>query len=205
MYQFARKTVNTAMYKECKTEKSLQRRIKIEECLIAEMWKKDYEQIHISDICREVGITRAVFYRYFDTKADVLDAWLDRRVSSYSDARWHTTVTEDPLTESTRNFIRYWYENRDVPELLIRQNMFDLLVQKEIGASAHMPHVNQILGMEDNSTDIHRTLIFSAYGIMGILRDWQMRGFMESEDDVVEVIKTLLLKPLYLPEKLMDV
>lgn len=190
------------MYKECKTERSLQRRIKIEECLVAQMRTKDYDQIHISDICREVGISRGVFYRYFETKADILDAWLDRRTSSFNDPKWHTAITEDPMTESTRNFIRYWYENRDVPELLIRQNMFDLLVQKEIGVSTHMPYINQILGMEDTSVNVHRSLIFSAYGIMGILRDWQTRGFKESEDDLVEVIKTLLIKPLYLPEKL---
>ena len=188
------------MYKECKTERSLQRRIKIEECLIAQMWIKDYDQIHISDICREVGISRAVFYRYFETKFDVLDAWLDRRFSSYNS----NPVVETTPRAGTHNFIHFWYENRDMPELLIRQNMFDLLIQKGIRAGTHMPFINQILGMEDNSAEIHRSLVFSAYGIMGILRDWQVRGFKESEEEMVEVINSILLKPLYLPENLQN-
>ncbi len=188
------------MYKECKTERSLQRRIKIEECLIAQMQKKDYDQIHISDICREVGISRAVFYRYFETKFDVLDAWMDRRFSAYS----NNPVVETTPRAGTHNFIHFWYENRDMPELLIRQNMFDLLIQKGIRAGTHMPLINQILGMEDNSAEVHRSLVFSAYGIMGILRDWQVRGFKESEDEMVEVINNILLNPLYLPENLQN-
>jgi len=97
------------MYKECKTERSLQRRIKIEECLIAQMRTKDYDQIHISDICREVGISRAVFYRYFETKFDVLDAWMDRRFSAYH----NSPVVETTPRAGTHNFIHFWYENRD--------------------------------------------------------------------------------------------
>lgn len=187
------------MYKKCKTERSLQRRIRIEECLIAEMWKKDYEQIHISDICREVGISRAVFYRYFETKFDVLDAWMDRRFSSYNN---HPVVENTPRA-GTYMFIHFWYENRDMPELLIRQNMFDLLIQKGIQAGTHMPFINQILGMEDDSAEVHRSLVFSAYGIMGILRDWQVRGFKESEEEMVDVINNILLNPLYLPDNLL--
>ena len=188
------------MYKECKTERSLLRRIKIEECLIAQMWIKDYDQIHISDICREVGISRAVFYRYFETKFDVLDAWMDRRFSSYN----NNPVVETTPRAGTHNFIHFWYENRDMPELLIRQNMFDLLIQKGIRAGTSMPFINQILGMEDDSAEVHRSLVFSAYGIMGILRDWQVRGFKESEDEMVDVINSILLNPLYLPENLQN-
>lgn len=168
--------------------------------MIAQMWIKDYDQIHISDICREVGISRAVFYRYFETKFDVLDAWLDRRFSSYNS----NPVVETTPRAGTHNFIHFWYENRDMPELLIRQNMFDLLIQKGIRAGTNMPFINQILGMEDNSAEVHRSLVFSAYGIMGILRDWQVRGFKESEEEMVEVINSILLKPLYCPENLQN-
>ena len=187
------------MYKECHTEKSIQRQIQIEECLVRQMQAKDYEQIHISDICREMGMSRNVFYRYFETKSDVLDAWLDRTVLSFEDSKWHTTITDDPRTESTRNFVRYWYDIREVTDLLMRQNMFDLFVQKEIVLTMHNPYLRRILRMDDDPSDSRRAFVFSAYGLLGIMRDWQQRGFVESEDEMIQTIQKLLTRPFYQP------
>ena len=190
------------MYKECKTDKSLQRRIKIEECLVSQMHVKDYEQIHVSDICRDAGISRNVFYRYFDTKADVLDAWLDRTLVFLDTPNYNHDITNDLLVGGTRQFIRYWYEKREITGLLIRHNMFDTLVQKGVNMALNAPHVKQMLGMKDSSLAEYRSQLFASYGIIAIMCDWQKRGFKETEDEMIELINNLLLKPLYSPEKL---
>ncbi len=65
------------MYKKCKTLQSAQRQQHIIETLISLMQTNTYDEISVSTLCEHAEIPRKTFYRYFDSKEDLLQATLD--------------------------------------------------------------------------------------------------------------------------------
>lgn len=62
------------MAKNCITEQAAQRQRDIEQGLRALMHTKQYEEITVSELCKELKMPRRTFYRYFNDKKDVLDS-----------------------------------------------------------------------------------------------------------------------------------
>lgn len=48
----------------------------ITEALLLMMKKKPYNDISVTVLCEKAGVTRMSFYRNFNTKEDVLKAWI---------------------------------------------------------------------------------------------------------------------------------
>ena len=62
------------MYKQCTTEITSARQRKLEYCLLDLLQSNSYEHITVQDICTLAQVPRGMFYRYFDSKKDALDA-----------------------------------------------------------------------------------------------------------------------------------
>ena len=65
------------MYKLCKTEKSIERQKLFQTTLLSMMKKQKYHDITVTSLCKEMGIPRKTFYRYFDSLEDVLFMIID--------------------------------------------------------------------------------------------------------------------------------
>ena len=65
------------MYKTCKTTKSKLRQREIEQALISLMASTPFADVSVTALCAHLDMPRKSFYRYFDAKEDVLDAFMD--------------------------------------------------------------------------------------------------------------------------------
>ena len=66
------------MYKQCKTAASSARQKEMANSLLRLMQEHNYHDISVADICRELGISRNSFYRYFSDKDAMLQVLIDQ-------------------------------------------------------------------------------------------------------------------------------
>ena len=61
----------------CHTEYALQKKKHLENSLLNLMLLRQYNEISVTDICREAGIPRRTFYHYYESKDDVLNSIIE--------------------------------------------------------------------------------------------------------------------------------
>ena len=72
------------MYTLCTTEKTAQQQQQFEQTFLQMLLESHYDDITISDLCRRAGLTRKMFYRLFEKKADVLSSLIDHSLLNSS-------------------------------------------------------------------------------------------------------------------------
>ena len=60
------------MYTLCTTEKTAQQQLQFEQTFLQMLLEMYYDDVTISELCRRSGLSRKIFYRLFEKKADVL-------------------------------------------------------------------------------------------------------------------------------------
>lgn len=112
------------------TEHSSQRQEKIEDCLLENMLIKPYDKIGIADMCRQMGVSRQLFYTYFPDKDSCLVSLVDRIIrDSMADLPFITghgkVQTNLPLV-----YLSFWREQRSFLEAIVRQNLKGILIDR---------------------------------------------------------------------------
>lgn len=149
--------------------------------------KKSYTQITISDIQKASTVSRATFYRHFDTIDDIL-YW---RCNQAFEEMFSLYVHKENATiyDFAQHFINYWTNNSSILEVLMQINRIDILY------TCHTEHMHLFQKTSLNAAQILQK--DSAYfmgirtGILiGIFMTWLKNGKKESPDELFEIIKT---------------
>ena len=114
---------NANMYKQCNSEITAKRQRNLENCLLELMQTTAYEKITVGDLCTAANVPRGMFYRYFDSKKDALDALIDHTLLEYmttislaEDNQW-----EDPL--GIQALLVYWKSQKSLLDVLKRNHL----------------------------------------------------------------------------------
>ncbi len=185
------------MYKLCKTEQSAKRQRAIEAALFEMMRSTDYSDISITDLCEKMGIPRKAFYRYFDSKDDVIDAILDHMFQEYKG--FHTGVPPErrSLTAELEEYFKFWYKNRALLDAFTKNKMLARLMDTSINYPVgSMISVAKFLP-EDNEQTRRQVFRFAICGLTLMMIDWYERGFTESFYDMANYACRTLSKPLF--------
>jgi len=177
------------MYRKCATEHSAQNQRQLENALQELMRKISYEDITVTKICEEAGISRRIFYHLFSGKQDALYGLIDHKILDMGSFR-----TE--LSDLALRFFLYWKEQRVLLDVLTRNHMGALLLERMIGSILREDYdVWQWLQAEDlkNRQDI---LVFNISGVMGLIFSWYHSGFEKSPRQMAALIGTLMENPL---------
>ena len=111
------------------TENAASRQLKIEECLLNRMKVLPYERISVADLCRQMGISRQLFYTYFPDKDSCLDSLLFRMIRDSVDemllipqgSSMHDTIVA---------YLNFWQNHSDFLDVIVRQQMKTLVVER---------------------------------------------------------------------------
>lgn len=112
------------MYKLCITEKSAKNQFVLEQAFLRLALQYNYDDISISDICREAGLSRKVYYRLFENKNDVLYALIDHALGGFE--------AYEPEKEPLYRFFTYWKGQKPLLDALDRSQCNALLMDRVV-------------------------------------------------------------------------
>ena len=177
------------MYKLCITEKSAKNQVALEQAFLRLALQRNYDDITITDICREAGLSRKVYYRLFENKNDVLYALIDHTLGGLE--------AYAPEMDPLGRFCAYWKAQRPLLDALNLTQCNSLLLDRAI---------RFVLNYNPAAlTDIYPDLlrwdrtvqIFLISGLFGAIVDWHSRGFDIPEEAVSRSLRNLLTSRLH--------
>ena len=187
------------MYKLCKTEQSASRQREVEEQFLSLIEIKNYDEITVSELCTRVGMPRKAFYRYFETKEDIILALIDHTISGYEAfARERAKTPKRTVTSELEMFFSFWLSDRPrrVLSAIIKQSLEGFLIQRSISFSrTEMTNLSHFMSSDaESATHLFRFVIT---GLMSTMLSWFVEGCRESTFEMARITQRLVTQPLF--------
>lgn len=97
----------------------------IKDGLIACLKTKKMNEVTVSDIASASKVSRATFYRLFDTPVDVLGLVCEEFSSAFS--KEFMLVKDSPQDEVSYRFLSFWMDNASIIEAVMRSGRHDIM------------------------------------------------------------------------------
>ena len=179
------------MYAQCSSAKSVQQQRKFEKCMLDALAQQDYDHISVSGLCRDAGLSRKVFYRLFDTKADVIYAMVDHVIIDET----FYTPDESEGTGDLHRFFGYWKSQSYFLDVLQKNHISHLVTDRCIShIFRESPEVHHVFGTA-NMDYPREAIIFYLSGMFTLVLDWHRHGFQYSIDEMSKITMGLLSIP----------
>lgn len=179
------------MYRKCTTEKSTFQQRTFEHCMLKAMLEKEYDEISISSLCRDAGLSRKTFYRLFDSKADVIFSMVDH---AFLDA--HNFVPDPSIKPGgLHHFFAFWKSRKPLLDALSKHSCISFLMDR---ATAFITNEESDLlhclgADQENGQEI---LLFTLNAIFALVISWYSSGYERSIDEMSELLMKLLTTPM---------
>lgn len=176
------------MYKLCHTEESSRRQRELEAGLLFALGRQPYSKITLTELCRELGIPRKTFYRYFPTREDCLLALLDHTLSDCNHLAllgWNGSQTLNRQT--LLRFFRFWLERRTLLDAVRDNGLEHLLLSRTTVIVDRMKE-----SVPQSSFPRDQVEYFIAHGLMTTVLRWHRSGFPCTPEEMADVFGALL-------------
>ena len=140
--------------------------------------------VSIADLHRVTGISRATFYRLFDTIEDVLIYQLDDLLTKVQDACVQETAVSP--YDAMRNLVILGFENTDVLESLVENRRFDLLYEYTAKRIFTLDVLRDTFSAGLNEEEAEYMISNLAMSMVATLTTWIRRGRRETPDEVFQ-------------------
>ena len=137
-----------------------------------------FEDISITAICTEAGVSRATFYRLFDEPADVI-AW---RCEQFGEGLAKALGGHDER-EIAESFFSAWMANFALLDLIMRIHREDILYEAH---SRHIDTIGPALLDVPHVSDYHAQVLASV--MVGALVAWERGGKRETPAQFVDAL-----------------
>lgn len=181
------------------TPGTCQRQKQIEDCLYENLLQKPYHSVSVSDLCKQVGISRKAFYNYYPSKDACFCAILDRAIRD-SVLRL-TPDTNDPVQVYTA-YLEYWKSQKPLFDIIVRNNLGYLFIQQSLHHV--MTEERTLLDLLNTPVVKSDTDILSCCMSIQItlLIQWYSRGFdTPAREMAMKYLRLLYLPMFQLPEE----
>lgn len=146
---------------------------------------KNLKSITVSDIHRATGISRATFYRLFDTPEDVLHYQLDQMLEQSAERDWQ--LAPDKLLEGT---IALGMRYHEFMKALVENGRFDLLYQYTEKNFRTLDAQKAFFPQTMEPSEREYVLTQLSMGMVAALITWARNGRQETAADVVRYLKS---------------
>lgn len=172
---------------------AIQSRQWIMDSLINLMEKKEWSDISISEIATNAGVVRRTFYRHFDSKEDVLQAYLDGLVNIFVEA-----LLKEPdldTVASLRILFTILKKNKKFYYGLMRSNMLFTFLElwNRILPVIHeqMSTLNKLKRFPEtkNEQTLEYLLAFNVGGTLNIVIKWIDEGMTLSPEELTSIVE----------------
>lgn len=180
------------MYKQCTSEITTARQRKLEQCLLELLKTSNYEAITVGDLCTYANVPRGMFYRYFDSKKDALDALIDHTLVEYMTNEVFVTNREDNDPLGMRALLQYWKSQKPLLDALKRNKMESLLLERSIRyCTQEEPVLSRQLESVGRPSELE-AVVFCINGVISTIFLWYQSGFAKPVEEMAEILRALL-------------
>ena len=184
------------MYKQCNTEVTARRQRHLENCLLERMQATPYPQIAVGEICQLAGVPRGMFYRYFDSKKDALDALVDHTLLDFVTSVVFSRKPEPEDSFGMKAVLDYWKAQEPLLEVLTKNRKESLLFERSIICCTQDAHLlAPYLEKAGHSTE-PEVMAFCINGILSAIMVWHRSGYAKSAEEMAEILRKLLEGPI---------
>ncbi len=141
-------------------------------------------QISVRDLCKEAGVGRASFYRNYETKEDVLTAYMVKQWREYEKTHKLKEFRIDDMIR-VQHYFDYCYSLRSLNDILISQNQAGIILR------AYEIIITNLDQAEPTETF---ALSYMAYGLFGVFVKWAKDGYKQTPEEMVKIVITEILK-----------
>lgn len=160
------------------------------------LYEKSYSDIRITEVIERAQVSRATFYRNYDTLEDILRYECDQKfidlkeyITKYYLNQNSERNTHHPL-DLLKPFLRFWYLDSDIVELLIRINNKEILYSNISDLVKKL--IDKIKSNPDKDPFYEYSLTIRSNVIMGILEVWILQDKNIAPDTLsIQVMKHL--------------
>ena len=185
------------MYKLCKSERSAARQRELEEGLLFAMEASRYEDISVSDLCRQMNIPRKSFYRYFESKDGALHALIDHTLMEFELFDQVEKYETRTALHALERFFLFWTHHDRLLNALRSSGLSGVLIQRGIAQALNEGTAFQRLSPLDSDYMKEQATTFAVCGLMSILVQWHATGCRHSPQEMAQLTAHLLTRPLF--------
>lgn len=186
------------MYKACKTKESAERQQHIQDCLIRLMCRHLYSEISVCELCTEAQVPRKTFYRYFESKDDVLCAIADHIMDDYESFHGPYAPGDRRTSEKDiEKMFTYWQQHGDLLMSLRRSQMTTWFLERLFRRSCSEHQGFRLMHQANNDHVAQLTTTFTFFGLFALILEWQAQGCHPSPKEMSRVVSHLFTQPLY--------
>lgn len=179
------------MYTLCTTEKTARQQQQFEQTFLQMMLDSDYDSITISDLCRHAGLTRKMFYRLFEKKADVLYALIDHTLLEASSYIPDASVGPGEL----HRFFAFWQTQGDLLDALLKHQNSSLLTDRAVRFALNEDTSLVHTFGADAGKFGFEAIVFYMTGIFSLVLTWHLQGYSHSIDEMSALMMEMLTTP----------
>lgn len=168
------------------TKRSQFTRMCIGDAVIALMNEKAFDKIKISDITRKAGVSRMTFYKYYSSKEDVVEDYLNEIVSGYINDNSHQISKDYPNYENTLRAFEYFDNYAEFFLGMANAGLYSLLINT----------VNKY--MEEHLIPKYDVSPYEIYyyagAILNIFIKWEENGKEQPKEAIAKAIASIKIK-----------
>ena len=174
------------MYRINKDKRVVASAQKIIDALRKCLEKKSFNEIGVSDLAREAGISRATFYRLFDTPSDIFEYICDDFASNIVGEYKATSFRDQE--EASKFILEHWMVNANVIETVMKCGRVWLLMRS---MENHMRDLSPGLPgkFTPEEMDYVKAAAFAQMGAM--LMVWVKHGKKEPVDMLIRLYRKI--------------
>jgi AcrR family transcriptional regulator len=188
------------MYKQCNSEVTAKRQRYLENCLLELMRITPYPQIAVGDICNLAGVPRGMFYRYFESKKDALDALIDHTLLDFVTNVIFLRKPEPEDSFGMKAVLDYWKSQETLLAVLTQNQKESLLFERSIICCTQDAYLlAPYLTKAGHSTE-PEVMVFCINGILSAILVWHRSGYAKSSEEMAAILRKLLAGPIVSPQ-----
>lgn len=185
------------MYQKKKDKRSIQSSEWIYEALKELIQDKDYSKITITDIVNKANLGRTTFYRNFESIDDVLKMKCEYKFNEFRKHCIDYYISHE-FEDKTflKPFLRYWYHNSEIIELLIKANRESIIkecITKEVEFFINASSIdkNQVI-----CSHLNYFIEMRVANSISILTEWIKNDKDIAPDDLANIISSQVKESL---------
>ncbi|MBQ7499708.1 MAG: TetR/AcrR family transcriptional regulator [Clostridia bacterium] len=170
----SRKNMSNSFIKDC-----------IVTALIDLMKEKDFNQITITEIANKAGVSRMAYYRYYTSKSDILNQYIDEVISSVN-ISIKLDYSENKMYVYFREMFEQLGKHREVGIEILKANLGELFL------NSLTKNMFAIFGKENMTVRQKYELHLVIGGFASLFVHWLMGGCNESSDEMAQICCEIL-------------